>query len=301
MFKKKLTHNFILKVLSVLVALSLWGYATWAQKSEIGFTVPVEFKNVPKHLIITEETADVVNIRIEGMRSTILGLSVRKLSVPLDMSDAEAGETVFKIAPETINLPVGTKVKKLDPQSITVTLERLMSKTVPIKVQLKGQPASGYQVGQILVDPPVLTIQGPVNQVRGVSTIPTLSIDITNLSSTIVRKIDTVLPSRNIFVEGKSSVSVEIRIDAIFIKKRFNKVSVKLIGKPGDTVAEKRVNITVWGPQLVLDVLSSKDIAAIINTTNLKPGKHVLGAEIGLPNDVSLLQMSPSKFHVTVK
>ena len=85
------------------------------------------------------------------------------------------------------------------------------------------------------------------------------------------------------------------------MKKRFNNIPVKLIGKPGDVIAEKWVNIAVWGPQLVLDVLSSKDIAAIVNTNSLNPGKHVLAAKIGLPNDVSLLQVSPPKFHVTVK
>ena len=69
----------------------------------------------------------------------------------LDLSGLSAGEHKVNIQIQVDARPV--RIVAANPQSVTVTMEPLISRTLPLQSTLSGQPAIGYLPGDMTVDP----------------------------------------------------------------------------------------------------------------------------------------------------
>ena len=58
-------------LLAVLIALVLWGMAHGSSSIERGFDIPVVIHDLPDRLVVTDLSADVVNIRVLGSRAAL--------------------------------------------------------------------------------------------------------------------------------------------------------------------------------------------------------------------------------------
>ena len=83
-------------------------------------------------------------------------------------------------------------------------------KEVPVRVSLKGVPAEGYEVEQILVHPAHVTIEGAKHDLQNVEEIFTLPVDITDLDENIVTTVNLAEPPRGVEIQEVNQVQVEI-------------------------------------------------------------------------------------------
>src|SRR5512139_2979547 len=95
--RKFLTENIGLKVISLILAVSLWLFVVGEETSEIGLSIPVEIINVPPDLAVTNDVIDDINLRVSGPRRMIRRLASETLSKIIDLQDAQAGIINFDI------------------------------------------------------------------------------------------------------------------------------------------------------------------------------------------------------------
>src|SRR5262245_34593503 len=62
--KHWITHNWFLKVVSLMLAVLLWVALSNPATSEIGIEVPLEYRNIPAHYEITGDTTSSVQVRL---------------------------------------------------------------------------------------------------------------------------------------------------------------------------------------------------------------------------------------------
>jgi YbbR domain-containing protein len=87
----------------------------------------------------------------------------------------------------------------------------LPQKDVPVNVPLEGEPAAGYRVTDVKVEPAAVTVTGLENNVQAVNTLRTAAVDVTGVSSNLVLELELVPPEG---VElSVTSVKVEIIIE----------------------------------------------------------------------------------------
>ncbi|PKM80494.1 MAG: hypothetical protein CVU89_13155 [Firmicutes bacterium HGW-Firmicutes-14] len=149
-----------LKVLSLLLAVVLWVYVS----NEINPTkqrefkaIPVETRGIGQNLAVSELPAS-VNIRVQANQSIIAELDVRSIDVFVDLSRAKPGKSKV---PVQFRVPQGVKVTDLRPQEVSVTIEAVAEKQVPVEVHFTGEPAEGYTMLGVRTKPDEIIIRGP--------------------------------------------------------------------------------------------------------------------------------------------
>ena len=77
-FLSLLTDNLLLKLISLAFAVVLWIFVMGEQRHEVSHVVPVEYRNLPKGLMIANEVPDAVAVTVSlGMRTLIPGRHTR--------------------------------------------------------------------------------------------------------------------------------------------------------------------------------------------------------------------------------
>lgn len=118
------SENLALKILSLAFAVVLWFFVMGEQRHEVSHVVPVEYRNLPKGLIIANEVPDAVAVTLSGPRALLVHMGPDELSLPLDLSGLKPGLTSFKRLEENLKAPGGLVVTRISPASIDVRLER---------------------------------------------------------------------------------------------------------------------------------------------------------------------------------
>ncbi len=173
-----LSENWILKLLSLVFALVLWFFVMGERKLEVGYTVPLELKNVPPGMMVANEVPSLVDVRLSGPRTMLMNLSPKDISISVDLADLDPGLTSFKRLEERLNIPSGVKVTRLSPSFVDVKLERIKEKVVPVRVVFNGAPAEGFGLGSIRVTPERVTVEGAESEVKDVTEVLTDPVDV---------------------------------------------------------------------------------------------------------------------------
>jgi YbbR domain-containing protein len=176
---------------------------------------------------------------------------------------------------------------------------------VAVNVATVGQPASGYRVTSIAVNPPIVTLFSTntdiVTALPGfVSTVP---LDLSGAQDNIVTRLALNLPQGVIVVGDQQNVEVIIGIAAIETSTLLN-AQVEIIGLGTGLEAQLSpdiVSIVLSGPLSTLQSLRGDDIRLFVDLTGLPPGTHLIEpqAEI-LPPDVELISIVPTSIEVVI-
>ena len=147
-------------LLSFAIASVLWIMAHGTSPIERGVDIPVVFSGIPDNLVITDQTADVVNIRVLGSRAALRDIGPSELEYRIDVSGAKPGLLVHEVEAALIEVPRGARITSRSPAVIEVQFERKGRKAVRVRADLEGQVAEGFEIKAVEVDPPRVWLTG---------------------------------------------------------------------------------------------------------------------------------------------
>lgn len=208
------------KVLAIVIALFLWLVARGSSSVERGFDIPVVLQGVPDDLVVVNQGADVVNVRLLGTRSALRNFNPERLEYPLEISEAKAGQADFEVDLSRFDLPRGARVVSRSPSRIELSLERRIGKTVKVKPDLEGQPAEGFRVAEIAIDPPRVRIAGARSEVLRLSEVATETIDIAGASGPVEREVRISAGPGHVWAESPRTVKVKVVVEAEPVEAR---------------------------------------------------------------------------------
>jgi diadenylate cyclase len=117
-----ITQNWRPKLASLMIVGILWFVLVGRQDTEVGFSVPVLYTNVPKTLSIQDQGVQEVYVRVRGSEEMLNFLDLTRLRVAIDLRDAKAGSQRYPLAAKDINLPPGLQLIGIDPAEIRLRL-----------------------------------------------------------------------------------------------------------------------------------------------------------------------------------
>ena len=153
--------NWVLKLLSLLFALFLWYFVVGEDKVDMNVTIPVEIVNLPRDLVISNQFKKQLEVTISGQRSLIRALTEQHISRYIDLSKVSPGTLVIQHQPDSISLPRGLNILRIQPPTLTLLLDQLIKKELSIKPILVGKVDKYYKLDSVVADPPTLEISGP--------------------------------------------------------------------------------------------------------------------------------------------
>jgi len=218
--------NWVLKLLSLLFALFLWYFVVGEDKVDMNVTIPVEIVNLPRELVISNQFKKQLEVTVSGQRSLIRGMTSQHISRTIDLSKAAPGTVVIQNHPDSISLPRGLSILRVQPPTITLLLDRLIQKELSIKPILVGQVHSDFKLDTVTADPPTLEISGPQSILGEEKNLITSPIDINGLDHSTVKQVSLALKPEIADLIGEPIVAVRLNIVELIKEMEFADIPV---------------------------------------------------------------------------
>jgi YbbR domain-containing protein len=138
-------------------------------------------------------------------------LRPEQVNVRIDLGKAGVGPNTVTITKENIALPPGISLKKVEPTSVTVSLDTVITKQVPVQVDWVGTLSKDLLLAEVRLEPEMIELIGGKEVLESVSTIYTEPVSLDNLepSGTITVRLAINPASLGIASGSRDKVTVE--------------------------------------------------------------------------------------------
>ncbi len=226
LWKRMLKQNAGMKAVSIVVACIAWFMLSYREGTvQQTFVVPIEFRNVPKDLVFDEPPAQ-VRITLSGRESAFTLLAPSTLKVSVDVSNIEEGKQRLPLEDEYVKRPSNLAVYLIEPRTLALSAQTMVSVTLPIKVETDGRPPSGFELKHAQASPSSVSVMVWRSRAEATSQLFTEPIDLTKLDKTSTVPATLEIPSHVHFPEGKPP---EIRVLIEIVKSSEQKPTTNSI------------------------------------------------------------------------
>ena len=201
-------------VVSMALAFFLWLSLAGQDTSLVDLTVGLNFHSLPDNLYIRGETPKEVSLKLMANAAQGRFLADRKLSLPLDLSKAQEGHNAFPVLLEPLQLPRGVEVSEFQPETVEFEAISLSQKELPVTPQVVGQLAPGFQLNDLVLDPPAVTVQGPPEILAKMDHLDAMPLAVDQLTEDAVLAVNVILPPEGsvTIVSPKKEIQAFLRI-----------------------------------------------------------------------------------------
>ena len=203
-------------LLAWLIAMVLWGMAHGTKDIERGVDIPILFNGVSDDLVLVDQSARAVNIRVLGSRAALRDARLERMEYRVDVSGAQRGEAVYDIDPGRIEeqLPAGARIVSRSPASLELKFARRARKSIRVRADIVGEPAEGYNLAWVEVDPPYVWLTGDRREVVSMREAITEPLEIRGARESLERDVRLALPD-HVWMEEARPVKVRVQVDEI--------------------------------------------------------------------------------------
>jgi YbbR domain-containing protein len=267
-FLRKSKRVFPTFLTALILAITVWIIAVTtsdpAENRSYPRNVPIEIVGQDTNLVMTSDLPSNVSIVLNTPQSVWDKMISTQSTVRavLDLSGLQPGTHIVDLQIQVNIRPV--KVVSYSPRTVSVTLESLSSKVLPLSLDIRGEPAIGYQVEDPVVDVKQITVTGPISQVDRVAEVRA-TLDINQTYEDISRMINVVALDENEVVINDVTLTPD-RVEMFLeINQRYGYrnviVSVNIEGQVADgyrltniSVIPLAVTVYSSNPQIVNDL-----------------------------------------------
>jgi len=295
-----LTSNLGLKIVSLILAVIVWFYASGEGQDQITLRVPLQVESPKAEMAVVRGSNQTLRVVFQAPRNLINILSSFDVSALHKIEPGvKAGEYSFKISPEDFHLPPGDiRILEIYPTVVNVRLDEVTLKKLKVKPVIQGEPAVGFSMNEsdIVIDPNTVMVQGPSVKLEKQEFIETEPIDLVGRLRSFRRKVKLVFSS-DIKPVSTETVDVYIPLVEQFSSKTFENIPVKVLGVPEKTLSiyldPTKVTVNLKGPLRLLEGMKPEELLAYVEVTGLKKGKYDLPLNVNSPSGISLKGDSP--------
>ena len=306
---RALTENLGLKAVAFLITLGLVIIVHVQEKVERWVDVEVNVIQpvASSRLVLTSEVPDTVRVSLRGRPSTLEDIKNQPLQqVMMDLSGrTKPGGFTFYFEPEMFDFPSGVQVIGISPDTVLTKLERMVSRTLPVRAKYSGRMKAGTQLaGTPVVDPSEVTVTGPASVVRGLISLETDEFDVEGFG---VGEHHVNVPLRRaegLVYEHGEDLKVTLQVEWTPGERSLEDLPVIVTGagEAGVEVRPAMTTVSFAGPKVLLDGMKASSLsitADVAQGTPDKTGVMLTPVRVsGYPEEVRVTGLSPDKVMV---
>jgi hypothetical protein len=302
-FFERLFANWIVKILSISVAVVLFLFQRLSSMEERFFSVPLQY-SVDSNYIATDVSVGNVRVILRGSGDEIFLVLEDDIEAFADISKHKS-EGIFKApvllrkkgSAETIDMEMS-----VEPLEATVTIEQKITKEIGVIPSLSGYPAAGYELVQYLTTPNLIEVSGPRSRMLIFERLETGVIDLSGRTTDFTIGIPVSIADDLISVIGSSVVEVHGIIREAIIRRSFDGIQIEYVDLPNNLALTESVEsgfLQLSGPQLILESLRVGDISLEVNCgTILSGGVFELAVRPLVPPRISVVTFEPPSVEI---
>lgn len=166
---RRTRHNFLIKLFSLLVALSLWFITTSDRRVNVeqGFDVPITVRDNTQaegKRAISNLNPDTVRVTLSGRPERLRELRGANIEAVIDVTNVPEGGFNRAL---TVTVPGGTTLVRKAPERIQGFVDTQLSRTMPVLVTVATPPENSLP--RYAVSPTEATVTGPSQVMSRVS------------------------------------------------------------------------------------------------------------------------------------
>lgn len=234
------------------VAIGLWLFVNMGERtSERTLRARLDVERLPAGMLITSPVPEYVELRVVGSGLILSSIDPTSLRAVLDLAGARPGTATYALAGKDFQLPRKLRVTRVSPSHVTLQFDRVSRRSVPIRVQSRGEPREGLKLDDVQIQPEQVVVSGPRERISGLRTIDTRPIELADLGAGET-EIEAPLESPGAMVQ-LSSTSARLRfvVEPVRGERVLKDVAVEPRGPGADRfrITPATIELTVRGPQ----------------------------------------------------
>jgi YbbR domain-containing protein len=199
---------------------------------------------------------------------------------------------------------------RVTPPSVSVQVpivQQTQYKQVGIRPVTQGQPAAGYALQPLEVNPPTTTLAGDASALEGKDFVDTAPVDINGISTTVVRNVG-LAPSQGTLplLQTGQTVTVTVRVTTLSVTQVVRVTPAVINLSPAEQLVQLPglVSVTISGPAPVLSslVLNPADFKLAVDMTGKGAGKSDVDVKVQqVPTGLTLDDFQPKKLTIELR
>jgi len=295
-----LGSNLTSLILSLLLALVIWISAVTSANPnlEAELSVPLEIREQPSDIAIVDPLPQAVDLKVLAPESIIQSLEEDNPIVAyIKLTDIEAGTYRFTVQIQIPDQMKPIRILEQNPERLELKVSNLISKLLPVSIQVDGEPAIGYQASGLSWDGNSVTITGQESKVQEVTMVVGI-LDISDATGSISRSI--ALEARNNageVVEGVTLLPETVLVDqSISLQGGYRNLAVNVTTQGIVEPGYRFTSITPAPPTVMVFSEDPQIVEGLPGYVNTKPlnlngvdGYLETILELDLPEGVSVV------------
>ena len=271
-------------IVALGLAFGLWFFVADEEGSEVLVSAPLELVNVPAGLEVVDQSVQEVDVRLRGASGLLLDAPLQGLRARLDLTGEAPGERTWFLGAEAVEAPSGVQVMRVDPPQVLLRLDRTLTSTVRVSPRVLGQPATGFEIHGVVIEPLELAVEGPESLLRDTAQITTEPISAQGLRETFAQRLQIQLDP----ALRPSVRHVDVRLDIGEAREpRELRLAVWLTpGEPDGPACQPALNEIVANvriPRSLLSQVNESNLFAVVSCAGLQDGIYELVPELLFP------------------
>jgi YbbR domain-containing protein len=304
-------NNFIRKIVALFFAIFVW------LKVDDEITQPDTIRDVevnlslPSMLVRLDDNTVKLNINVKASRRILNKLTKDDFNVHINVKDSMFNKFPMSVTHKInksldISAPSGVTILNVKPEVVTFTVDKKISKTVPIKLEYSGYLLEEYSYRVVSIIPENVIITGPASIVGSMKFIKSKPI-ILAPENVDDFEIDAILVSKKNVSMSQKMVAVQIEIFKKFDTTDFANIQIKPLGFTASpaaiTFTPSHVTTTLYGIRKSLEILKNSEIHPFVDISNLKvPGVYNLKVQYWVDKeDIIVRGGAPETIKVELK
>ncbi len=237
-----LLHRLGIPFWSILIAIVLWVQVHGQGMGSVRMDVALQVRDVPTDMVIVNDLPDQVSITVSGLQAQLNSLEASDLFVSVDASTLNMPGVIEQALDiETIDLPVGLKVEKIQPASVQLQVDHIVKRTITIEPSF--DLPQGWNAEYVVITPSAVELSGPEVWVSTLNKIETSAVRLDLKEGVFDVETDVVPLSEKGIHLLKKDIKIRVRGELVWTPPRQEleekKAQEELQQETGGVVEEK--------------------------------------------------------------
>jgi YbbR domain-containing protein len=253
------------KIASVVVALLAWLYVQSDQVLDIRLSVPVTWE-LPDARMPTVPLPDTAVLTLRGTHAATRRAAEAGARIDVDLTALPLGEHRMDLGTvPTTGLSPGVEVVGVNPADLRFTLDEAVTRKVKVDPAQVGDPAPGFLIDGVTVEPPVVVLRGPRSAMANLRSVGIQPLDVTGLRADASFPVDLDLPIGVAVADGEMVPTALVQVRPAIERLRFPAVPVYVWDHPDWRSSTATVEVMLEGSASTLEDLKAEDVVAFVH------------------------------------
>lgn len=234
-------------------------------------------------------------LKISGPESIVSRINRVTATINVDGISSDVSDSVMPVLYDEEGNVITSELLEMNQSAVTIKANILGTKSVSIRCQVSGTPATGYEYRGVEYAPETVLIKGEAALLNSISmiNIPADVINIEGATADVDTTIDITPYLRELGVSLADETTNQVAVKVLIEQKEtrvFNLPTedIKITGLSSDyeiTYSAKTVPVNIRALKEDMDALQLESIDAVLDVTDLAPGINTLQLTITLPGE----------------